>query len=93
MDTVQPAEIDRERLLMALRAYLATTGDEGDWKTVENLDDRDLVTSLAMACPFEPMEKQALLEAFDLVERARTLTALIEMASLQSVSSDDAPTQ
>jgi Lon protease-like protein len=93
MDTVQPAEIDRERLLMALRAYLATTGDEVDWKTIENLDDRDLVTSLAMACPFEPMEKQALLEAFDLVERARTLTALIEMASLQSVSSDDAPTQ
>jgi len=35
-----------------------------------------------MICPFEPSEKQALLEALDLDERARLLTAMVEMAAL-----------
>ena len=33
-----------------------------------------------MVCPFEPSEKQALLEAADLDERAELLMALVEMA-------------
>ena len=35
-----------------------------------------LVTSLAMACPFDPPEKQALLEAMTLSERAETLITI-----------------
>ncbi len=35
-----------------------------------------------MICPFEPSEKQALLEAPDLDGRAQLLTALVEMAAL-----------
>jgi Lon protease-like protein len=35
-----------------------------------------------MVCPFEPSEKQALLEAADLGARARLLTAIVEMAGL-----------
>ena len=93
MDIVEQTPIDRVRLLLALRAYVAASGDDFDWKSIESLGDSDLVTSLAMACPFEPMEKQALLEASDLGERARALTALIEMASLQSVSGDAASRQ
>jgi Lon protease-like protein len=38
------------------------------------------VTSIAMMCPFAPNEKQALLEAKTLDERAHLLTALIEMS-------------
>ena len=76
------ADIDRERLLMALRAYLRHEGSKVDWGGIENLDDAALVTSLAMACPFEPSEKQALLEAGSLSDRARALTTLIEMAAL-----------
>ena len=44
-------------------------------------DDR-LVTTLAMFCPFEPQEKQALLEAETLAERAATLIALLEMGAV-----------
>jgi Lon protease-like protein len=43
-----------------------------------------LVTSVAMVCPFEPSEKQALLEASDLNERARLLTAMVEMALMHT---------
>ena len=45
-----------------------------------------LVTSIAMMCPFEPSEKQALLEASDLDDRARLLTAIVEMAVLNRSS-------
>lgn len=90
VDGAEQTPINRVRLLLALRAYIAASGDDFDWQSIEALGDHDLVTSLAMACPFEPLEKQALLEAGDLGERSRALTALIEMASLQSISGDAA---
>ncbi len=36
-----------------------------------------------MMCPFEPAEKQALLEAAGLQERVATLMALLEMAAAE----------
>jgi len=36
-----------------------------------------------MLCPFPPREKQALLEAADLGERAQLLAALVEMAAIR----------
>ncbi len=77
-------DIDRPRLLQALRGYFANTGLSGDWDAIEETPDERLVTSLAMICPFEPSEKQALLEAVDLHERARTMTAIMEMTTLVS---------
>jgi len=35
-----------------------------------------------MACPFDPLEKQALLEAENVEERAKTLTQIMTMATL-----------
>ena len=40
-----------------------------------------LVNSLAMMCPFDPAEKQALLEAPGFQERYSTLVALLEMSA------------
>jgi Lon protease-like protein len=37
-----------------------------------------LINSLSMMCPFEPEERQALLEAPSLVTRRETLVTLIE---------------
>jgi Lon protease-like protein len=42
-----------------------------------------------MICPFEPSEKQALLEAPTLVERAKVMTAMIEMAVLDGPKDGD----
>ena len=41
-----------------------------------------------MICPFPPAEKQALLEAATLVERATILTGLVEMAVIHSTQDD-----
>ncbi len=73
---------DRQRLINALKGYVSQFGLAVEWSTLEKTDDDRLVTALAMICPFEAGEKQALLEAPDLVERARLVTALIEMAVL-----------
>jgi Lon protease-like protein len=37
-----------------------------------------------MACPFDPPEKQALLEAMTLFERAETLITILRMSVLES---------
>lgn len=73
-------EIDRERLLETLDSYFDAAGIEGDWNAIEETADESLVTSLAMICPFGAPEKQALLEAMTLPERAETMTAIMEMA-------------
>ena len=71
---------DRARMLEVLKAYLAHEKIEANWKAIEDADDARLVASLAMMCPFQASEKQALLEAPDLAERARVVVALLEMA-------------
>lgn len=71
------AGLDRDRLLDALRAYLETRGLDIDWDTAEGAPPEALINSLSMALPFEPPEKQALLEAPSLADRAVVLTALL----------------
>jgi Lon protease-like protein len=68
----------RQVLLDALRRYFTTAGAEANWDTISTLNDNDLVTSLSMACPFLPEEKQALLEAKDNAARAGVLRLLLE---------------
>ena len=77
----EPANFDRERLLQALKSYFVQRRLEADWEAVEAASGEHLVTSLAMLCPFEPSEKQALLEAPDFPARARLLTAIVEMGA------------
>jgi uncharacterized protein len=45
------------------------------------MPDATLVTTLAMVCPFDPAEKQAILEAGDAGQRAATLLALLQMGA------------
>ena len=74
------ATADRQRLLDAVRAYFQVQGIDTDWAAIKEAPDGALVTSLAMTCPFEPREKQALLECPGLIERGEFLTTLMEMA-------------
>jgi Lon protease-like protein len=76
------AGFDRDRLLRGLRAYFQHHQIQADWDAITAVPGERLVTSIAMICPFEPSEKQALLEAPDLEERAQLLTAIVEMAAL-----------
>lgn len=76
-----PVEIEREKILAALRAYFARRGVEANWEAIRGLSDDALVIALTMACPFEAVEKQALLEAQTDADRAATLLALLQMGA------------
>lgn len=84
------AAVARAGLEDVLRAYLDVQGLSADWEAVKSADDESLVTTLASVCPFDPVEKQALLEADDLPDRAATLTALMTFA--QGSGNSDRPT-
>jgi len=79
-EPVPLAATARSALETTLRTYLDTQGLSADWKAVAEADDESLVTTLAAVCPFDPVEKQALLEAVDLPARAATLNALMTFA-------------
>jgi Lon protease-like protein len=82
---------DKMRLLHALKAYLDRRSLEVDWETAKAAPAEALVNSLAMALPFEPAEKQALLEATDCKERREALIALLEIDAASIADDDDAP--
>jgi len=77
-------EFDRERLMEALKGFFAQHRLKADWDGLRAAPAEELVNSLAMMCPFEPREKQALLEAADFAARAELLTAIVEMAALKT---------
>ena len=73
--------INRTRILRSLRAYFTANKVDANWEAIEETPSDRLVNALAMMCPFQPSEKQALLEARTLADRADVLTALIEMST------------
>jgi hypothetical protein len=72
----------RTELVDCLRDYLERIGVDGDWSSIKKLSDSDLVHALAMTCPFPGNEKQALLEAQTLDQRARVLMTLMALSSI-----------
>lgn len=94
-DREPPGEprFDRERLLRGLRSYFVQHRIGADWSAIEKAPGDYLVTSIAMASPFTPSEKQALLEAADPDDRARLLTALVEMAAAKPGSEETGGTR
>ena len=80
--TPQPIGVEREALLTTLRGYFSRRGFQANWDAIKGQDDETLVITLAMVCPFEPAEKQALLEAPTQAERASMLLTLLRMGAL-----------
>ncbi|NBU27297.1 MAG: peptidase S16 [Caulobacteraceae bacterium] len=85
-----PPNIDRDGFLAALRAYLQPRGLAVDWDAAQAAPADSLIDSLAMGLPFEPAEKQALLEALTHADRAAILTTLMQIGAV--AGDDEEPT-
>lgn len=87
-----PAEEDRglsrKSFLALLSRYFAHQKLSTDWDSLKEAEEELLINSLSMLCPFEPEDKQALLEAPSLSTRRETLVMLIEFA-LRGGSSEE----
>jgi Lon protease-like protein len=85
------AGFDRPGLLEALRGYFAHRGFDANWEAINQMNDHDLLVTLCMACPFEPAEKQALLEARLPADRAQALLALLQIDTHAAMDQSDTP--
>lgn len=79
-----PAEADpglkRTSLMALLGRYFSRHQLSTDWDSLKDAEDELLINALSMLCPFDPEDKQALLEAPSLPTRRETLVTLIEFA-------------
>jgi uncharacterized protein len=71
---------DRPEFLSVLGRFFETAQLSSDWDSLKEADVELLVNSLSILCPFDPEEKQALLEAPTLSNRRETLVTLMEFA-------------
>ncbi|MEO1492756.1 MAG: LON peptidase substrate-binding domain-containing protein [Pseudomonadota bacterium] len=71
---------DRDEFLLLLQRFFEIANLSSDWDSMREADTEMLINSLSMMCPFAIEEKQALLEAPRLSDRAETLTALLKFA-------------
>lgn len=80
--------VDREGVLKVLRDFAAATEIDINWEGIDRTPNEALVNALSMMSPFGPKEKQALLEAETLKDRAEALIAIteIELARLAGIS-------
>lgn len=85
LDEMPECKADRAALLDQLRAYFERQGLKADWDAIEKSELGALVNTLTMVCPFHDNEKQALLEAHTIDDRAAMLLTVLQMA----VSGDD----
>jgi len=86
-----PLAFDRTAFLAVLRRYLDHKGLDVEWDAARQAPAIALINSLAMGLPLDPQEKQALLEADTMAERARVLSALLEIDAAGDATDDDEP--
>ncbi len=76
--------MDRDRFFALLGRFFEAEGLQTDWESLKDADDELLINSLSMLCPFDPEDKQALLEAPSLETRRETIVTLLEFALRRS---------
>ncbi len=80
-------DLDAPSFLQTLQAYFSLKNIQADLDSMKKMPVGNLIDLLAMNLPFEPEEKQALLESMTLSDRARIMMGLTEiLASGQSGS-------
>lgn len=79
---------DRSVLSASLQRYTKVNQLDVDWEAVKSAPLETLINALCTGCPFGVMERQALLEAPTLQDRAQILIALLDM----EVPGDDTST-
>jgi Lon protease-like protein len=86
-------DVDRKAVLDALTAFLKANNLKADWDGIENAPNEALVNALAMMSPYDPAEKQAMLEAPDLKTRAEILVAVTEIGLAKTKTNGETPLQ
>mgnify|MGYP000005749348 CR=1 FL=1 len=86
-EDLKPAEtenIDRKSLLVLIKKYLEQRNLLIDWEMIEQSPTEQLINYSGVLVPFEPEEKQLLLEARTLFDRCKALESLFQSYQFQN---------
>jgi Lon protease-like protein len=83
--------VNRERFVKMMRDYAEFASIELNWEEIERTGTADLVNFCCMVGPYGPAEKQVLLEASTLEQRAETLIAMTEYEIARGGSGSPTP--
>ena len=76
--------IDRKSLLILIKKYLEQRNLLIDWEIIEQSPTEQLINYSGVLVPFEPEEKQLLLETNSLFDRCKTLESLFQSYQFQN---------
>ena len=76
--------IDRKSLLILIKKYLEQRNLLIDWEIIEQSPTEQLINYSGVLVPFEPEEKQLLLETISLLDRCKTLESLFQSYQFQN---------
>ncbi len=77
---IMPDNFDRDDLIKLLQGFLSGKELAADFSRLKDMPNNVFIDTLSMAIPFEPAEKQALLEAESPWARTEIFTSLLQMA-------------
>lgn len=83
--------VDRERFVKLMRDYAEFANIELNWEEIERTGTAELVNFCCMVGPYGPADKQVLLEAATLEQRAETLIAMTEYEMARGSGGGAAP--
>lgn len=86
------SSFDRPKFLKLLGSYFEANELLTDWVNLKDATEELLINSLSMMCPFDPEERQALLESPCLKTRREMVATLMEF-SLRSLNDDEGKIQ
>lgn len=91
LDVPSGVKIDRALIVERLKRYLQVHSIPVSIEVLQGLSDASLVNSVCMTCPFDPREKQALLECADISGRAETLAKLLQIGMFDTGAAGTPP--
>lgn len=80
VDLADCLNLNRNKLHELMGMYLKQHNLSVDCSKLEKASDSKLITALSMICPFDPLDKQALLEAACCKTRAEMFMVMLEIA-------------
>jgi Lon protease-like protein len=86
-EDLKPANVenvDRKSLLVLIKKYLEQRNLLIDWEIIEQSPTEQLINYSGVLVPFEPEEKQLLLETKSLFDRCKTLESLFQSYQFQN---------
>ena len=88
LNTMEP-QIDRDSLIIKYENFFKMKKLEIDKNVLADTSNLQLLSTLAMLAPFNKIDKQAILEAPNLLSRVSTINSILDLNTFQVVSSNN----